>query len=64
MQAVLALEFDANYFLDAKACLDWLERSEYDYVLNLRGFRLKRLRLERDSLSPIPLERQESGLGV
>lgn len=41
MQAVLALEFDANHFLDDKSCLEWIAKSEYDYVLNLKGFRLK-----------------------
>ena len=41
MQAVLALEFDANHFLDDKSCLEWIAKSEYDYVLGLKGFRLK-----------------------
>ena len=41
MQAVLALEFDAHHFEDQKSCLQWIEKSEYDYVLNLKGFRLK-----------------------
>lgn len=41
MQPVLALEFDAAHFNDTKACLDWLAQSDYEYLLNMKNFRLR-----------------------
>lgn len=41
MQTVLALEFDALRFPTSQSCLDWLKQSDYDYLLQTRGFRLR-----------------------
>lgn len=45
--SVLALEFDAHHFQDAKSCFAWLQDSGLDYITGYQGFRL---RLRKNSL--------------
>jgi hypothetical protein len=41
MQPILAIEFDADHFTTKEACYRWLGKSDYEYLLEMRGFKLQ-----------------------
>ncbi len=41
MEHILALEFDANHFTDSKSCIDWIKKSDIEYMARIQGFRLR-----------------------
>jgi hypothetical protein len=41
MQPILAIEFDADHFVTKEACYRWLAKSDYEYLLEMRGFKLQ-----------------------